>query len=332
MSTRIAINGFGRVGRAFVRAARQSELDVVAINDVADAHTLAHLLARDSTYGRYPEDVTVNGDSLIVGDAKIAVLGEPDPGRIDWKALGVELVVESTGRLRTRDAAGVHLAQGARKVLMSAPGKGVDFTVVYGVNHTEYRPDRHDVVSAASCTTNCVVPMATVLHRAFGIESGLMTTVHAYTGDQALVDGPHRDPRRARAAAVNIIPTTTGAARTTGVVVPELDGRLDGVAVRVPVEDGSLTDLTLLLSSAVNADAVNDELRSAAEGPLAGVLRYSTEPLVSRDIIGDPASCVIDASLTQTNGRLVKVFGWYDNEFGYASRLVDVATYMARRL
>lgn len=330
--TRVAVNGFGRIGRTFIRAARTSDLEVVAVNDVVDTRTLAHLLAHDSTLGPYPELVVADGDTIQVGDTKIQTFCEPDPGRLDWEALGIDVVVEATGRMRTKDAAGVHLGRGARKVLVSAPVKSVDFTAVYGINHGEYDPTTHHVVCAASCTTNCVVPMATVLHRAFGLESALMTTIHAYTGDQSLVDGPHNDPRRARAAAVNIIPTSTGAARTTGVVLPELDGRLDGVAIRVPVEDGSLTDLTVLLDSSTDAAAVNDEFRNAAEGPLRHVLRYSEEPMVSRDIVGDPASCILDASLTRANGRLVKVFGWYDNEYGYASRLVDMASYMGERL
>ncbi|MQA79665.1 MAG: type I glyceraldehyde-3-phosphate dehydrogenase [Streptosporangiales bacterium] len=332
MTTRVAVNGFGRVGRSFLRAARGRGLEVVAVNDITDGATLAHLLASDSTLGAYPDRVVADEGALLVGDAKITLLNESDPNLLDWESLGVDIVIEATGRMRTADTASTHIARGARKVLVSAPGKNLDFTAVYGINHTEYDPERHHLVSAASCTTNCVVPMVTVLHRAYGLEAGLMTTVHAYTSDQSLLDGPHKDPRRARAAAVNIIPTSTGAARTAGVVLPELAGRLDGVAVRVPVEDGSLTDLTLMLDSSTDADAVNAEFQHAADDGLAGILRYSEAPLVSRDIIGDPASCVFDASLTQAMGRLVKVFGWYDNEYGYSSRLVDMATYMGRFL
>jgi glyceraldehyde 3-phosphate dehydrogenase len=269
--------------------------------------------------------VTYGDGALLAGDTPIAVLSERDPARIDWAALGADIVIESTGKFRTRETAGAHLKGGARKVLISAPGKDVDLTVVLGVNTADYDPDRHDVISNASCTTNCVAPMVKVLHDAFGVEHGFMTTVHAYTGDQMLLDGPHKDLRRARTAAVNIVPTTTGAARATGEVIPALAGKLDGVALRVPVEDGSLTDLAVVLRRAVTAEAVNDAFSEAAHGPLAGILRYSTDPIVSRDIIGDPASCVFDAPLTQAAGTLVKIFGWYDNEWGYTSRLADLA-------
>jgi glyceraldehyde 3-phosphate dehydrogenase len=322
----VGINGFGRIGRAFTRLALdRADLEVVAVNDVTDAGTLAHLLAYDSTYGRLSRPVTYGDGALLAGDTPIAVLSERDPARIDWAALGADIVIESTGKFRTREAAAAHLKGGARKVLISAPGKDVDLTVVLGVNTADYDPDRHDVISNASCTTNCVAPMVKVLHDAFGVEHGFMTTVHAYTGDQMLLDGPHKDLRRARTAAVNIVPTTTGAARATGEVIPALAGKLDGVALRVPVEDGSLTDLAVVLRRAVTAEAVNDAFSQAAHGPLAGILRYSTDPIVSRDIIGDPASCVFDAPLTQAAGTLVKIFGWYDNEWGYTSRLADLA-------
>jgi glyceraldehyde 3-phosphate dehydrogenase len=322
----VGINGFGRIGRAFTRLALdRADLEVVAVNDVTDAGTLAHLLAYDSTYGRLSRPVTYGDGALLAGDTPIAVLSERDPARIDWAALGADIVIESTGKFRTRETAGAHLKGGARKVLISAPGKDVDLTVVLGVNTADYDPDRHDVISNASCTTNCVAPMVKVLHDAFGVEHGFMTTVHAYTGDQMLLDGPHKDLRRARTAAVNIVPTTTGAARATGEVIPALAGKLDGVALRVPVEDGSLTDLAVVLRRAVTAEAVNDAFSEAAHGPLAGILRYSTDPIVSRDIIGDPASCVFDAPLTQAAGTLVKIFGWYDNEWGYTSRLADLA-------
>ena len=271
--------------------------------------------------------------ALIVGGRRIAVRSERDPAAIDWGALGADIVVESTGKFRTREAAAAHLKGGARKVLISAPGKGVDLTVVLGVNSDAYDPLRHDVISNASCTTNCVAPMAKVLHDAFGVERGFMTTIHAYTGDQMLIDGPHKDLRRARSAAVNIVPTTTGAARATGEVIPALAGKLDGVAVRVPVPDGSLTDLAVVVGTQVTAQVVNEAFAAAAaEVPLAGLLRYSTDPIVSRDIVGDPASCVFDAPLTQAAGTLVKVFGWYDNEWGYTARLVDLAVLVGSQL
>jgi len=333
MTARIGINGFGRIGRAFTRLALdRADLEVVAINDIIDARTLAHLLEFDSTYGRLGGSVEYAEHELTVGDRKIAVLSERDPAVIDWAALGADIVVEATGKFRSRDAAAVHLKGGARKVLISAPGKGVDLTVVLGVNEHEYDPRLHDVISNASCTTNCVAPMVKVLHDAFGVERGFMTTVHAYTGDQLLLDGPHKDLRRARSAAANIVPTTTGAARATGEVIPALAGKLDGVAVRVPVEDGSLTDLAVIVGKKVTAQTVNEAFAAAAAGPLAGILRYSTAPIVSRDIIGDPASCVFDSPLTQASGPLVKVFGWYDNEWGYTSRLADLAVLAGRQL
>jgi glyceraldehyde 3-phosphate dehydrogenase len=333
MATRVGINGFGRIGRAFTRLAlERGDLKVVAVNDVADARTLAHLLEFDSTYGRLARPVEHRPGTIIVGNIPIAVLAERDPAAIDWASLGADVVVESTGRFRAREAAAVHLKGGARKVLISAPGKGADLTVVLGVNDGAYDPLAHDVISNASCTTNCVAPMVKVLHDAFGVERGLMTTVHAYTGDQMLLDGPHTDLRRARSAAASIVPTTTGAARATGEVIPALAGKLDGVAVRVPVEDGSLTDLTVVLSREVSAAAVNEAFAAAAAGPMAGIVRYSTDPIVSRDIIGDPASCVFDSPLTQAAGTLVKVFGWYDNEWGYACRLADLAALVGGRL
>jgi glyceraldehyde 3-phosphate dehydrogenase len=333
MTTRVGINGFGRVGRAFARLALdRDDLEIAAINDVTDARTLAHLLEFDSTYGRLGEPVAHGPGSLTVAGRQVPVLSERDPAAIDWAGLGVSLVIESTGKFRARDDAARHLKAGARKVLISAPGKNADLTVVVGVNDTAYDPQRHDIVSAASCTTNCVVPMAKVLDDSFGLVRGFMTTIHAYTGDQMLLDGPHKDLRRARSAAISIVPTSTGAARTAGTVLPELAGKLDGVAVRVPVEDGSLTDLAAVVNREVTADEVNAAFAVAAAGELAGVLRYSTDPLVSRDIIGDPASCVFDSPLTQASGDLVKVFGWYDNELGYTSRLIDLAAIIAARL
>jgi glyceraldehyde 3-phosphate dehydrogenase (phosphorylating) len=333
MTIKVGINGFGRIGRAFVRGALERDgLEVVAINDITNAATLAHLLAFDSTYGRLTTPVSHDADSITVGGHRIAVTAHRDPGAIDWAGAGADLVIESTGKFRTRDDAGLHLKGGARKVLLSVPGKGVDLTVVLGINGGDYDPRRHDIISNASCTTNCVAPMAKVLHESFGLVRGFMTTVHAYTGDQMLLDGPHKDLRRARSAAVSIVPTTTGAARTTGAVIPELAGRLDGVAVRVPVEDGSLTDLAVVLEREASVDEINEAFRAAAEGPLRGIIRYSTDPLVSRDIIGDTASCVFDSGLTQASGTLAKVFGWYDNEWGYTCRLLDLAVLVGTQL
>jgi glyceraldehyde 3-phosphate dehydrogenase len=333
MTIRVGINGFGRVGRAFVRRCLvRSDLEVVVINDITDARTLAHLLEFDSTYGRLAAKVEHTDDAIVVNGTAIPVRSDRDPATIDWGGFGADIVVESTGKFRARDDAALHLKGGARKVLISAPGKNADATIVIGVNDAYYDPRQHDVISCASCTTNCVAPMAKVLDDAFGLEQGLMTTVHAYTGDQMLLDGPHKDLRRARSAAISIVPTSTGAARTTGVVIPKLAGRLDGVAVRVPVEDGSLTDLTAIVARDVTADQVNDAFRRAADSGLAGILSYSTDPLVSRDIVGDPASCVFDSGLTQAAGRLVKVFGWYDNEWGYTCRLVDLAALVGANL
>ncbi len=334
MTTRIGINGFGRIGRSFLRvSAERPDLEVVAINDIMDTRTLAHLLEFDSTYGRFGHEVGYSGDTITVDGRPIAVLSQRDPADIDWAGLGVEVVIEASGLFLARDKAALHLKGGARKVLLSAPGKNADLTVVLGVNEGAYDPQRHDVISNASCTTNCVAPMAKVLHDAFGLTQGFMTTIHAYTGDQMLLDGPHKDLRRARTAAVNIVPTTTGAARATGEVIPALAGRLDGVAVRVPVEDGSLTDLAAVLATEVTKEAVNQAFQdAAATGPLAGRLRYSTDALVSRDIIGDPSSCVFDSGLTQAAGTLVKIFGWYDNEWGYTSRLVDLAALVGGKL
>jgi glyceraldehyde 3-phosphate dehydrogenase len=331
--TRVGINGFGRVGRAFTRYALQrTDLDVVAINDITDAHTLAHLLQCDSTYGRLRRLVGYTAGAISIDGRDIPVLASRDPAEIDWGKFGADVVIESTGKFRARDDAALHLKGGAKKVIISAPGKGADATIVMGVNDDTYDPLHHEVISNASCTTNCVAPMAKVLHDAFGIERGFMTTVHAYTGDQMLLDGPHKDLRRARSAAANIVPTTTGAARATGEVIPALKGLLDGVAVRVPVEDGSLTDLAVVLAVPVTADKVNEAFRQAAFGRLAHVLRYSSSPLVSRDVIGETASCVFDSELTWAAGKLVKVFGWYDNEWGYSCRLADLAALVGSRL
>jgi glyceraldehyde 3-phosphate dehydrogenase len=331
MTTRIGINGFGRIGRDYLRFVLDSDdLDVVAINDVTDSATLARLLRYDTTFGPLKREVADLGDAIAIDGHKITVSAVRDPAELPWRAHDVEVVIESTGKFRTREAAGAHLTAGARKVLISAPGKNVDATIVLGVNEQTYDPDKHHVISNASCTTNCVGPMVKVLNDAFGIQQGYMTTVHAYTNDQNVLDGPHKDPRRARAAAVNIIPTTTGAARAVAEVIPAMAGRLDGVALRVPVVDGSLVDLAVLLDREVTVDEVNAAFEAAAAtGPLAGRLVYTTEPIVSSDVIGDPSSCLFDSSLTQASGRMVKVFGWYDNEWGYTARLVDLTRLVA---
>ena len=335
MAVRVGINGFGRIGRDILRSAverHDTAFEVVAVNDLTTPDTLGHLLEFDSTYGPWSHDVAVEDDSLVVDQRRIAVTAQADPSELDWGAHGVDVVIEATGRFRTREAAAVHLAGGARKVLITAPGKGVDATIVMGVNDDDYVPELHHVLSNASCTTNCVAPMAWVLNECFGIQAGIMTTIHSYTNDQSLLDGPHKDLRRARSAAVNMIPTSTGAARAVGQVIPALNGKLDGLAVRVPVEDGSLTDLTVLLDSPATTAQVNRAFQDAADGRLKGYLRYTTDPIVSRDIIGDPSSCVFDSSLTKANGRLVKVFGWYDNEWGYANRTIDLTDLVARTL
>ncbi|MDY7090847.1 MAG: type I glyceraldehyde-3-phosphate dehydrogenase [Actinomycetota bacterium] len=338
MTYRIAINGFGRIGRNYLRLLAgkgplAAELEVVAVNDLYDTAMLAHLLEYDSTFGRIGAEVGYTGDHLVVGGRRIPAFAERSPEGLPWGELGVDLVIESTGKLRTRDDAALHLKAGAGRVLISAPGKGgVDATLVPGVNADTYDPVKHQVVSAASCTTNCVAPLVKVLHEAFGIERGYLTTVHAYTNDQNVLDAPHKDPRRARAAGVNIIPTSTGAAKAVGLVLPELAGRLDGVALRVPVVDGSVSDLTLELGAEVTAERINEVVASAAAGPgLNGIIRYTEAPLVSSDIVGDAASCVFDARLTQAQGRLAKVFGWYDNEWGYTNRLLDLTVLMAGR-
>ena len=338
MSYRIAINGFGRIGRNYLRRLVDKDmsnagLQVVAINDLYDAPALAHLLEYDSTFGRLGAEVSYTDDTLNVGWHTIPVFSQRSPEALPWGDLGVDLVIESTGKLRTRDDAALHLKAGAGRVLISSPGKGVDATLVPGVNADSYDPIRHQIVSAASCTTNCVAPLVKVLHEAFGLERGYLTTVHAYTNDQNVLDAPHKDPRRARAAGVNIIPTSTGAAKAVGLVLPELAGRLDGVALRVPVVDGSISDLTLQLGTEVTVAQVNEAVAAAAAvgGPMHGIIRYTQAPIVSTDIVGDPASCVFDALLTQASGRLAKVFGWYDNEWGYTNRLVDLTKLMAER-
>ena len=334
MSVRVAINGFGRVGRCAFRSAfeQNSGLEFVAINDLADAGTLAHLLRHDSVYGPFPGRIDVEGSTLIVSGTVIPVFSEADPANLPWHALDVDVVLECTGRFRTRDDAAKHLDAGARKVIVSAPGKGVDATIVLGVNDGTYDADLHDVVSNASCTTNCLAPVAKVLHEAFGIKHGTMTTIHAYTGDQQLVDLPHKDLRRARAAAANIVPTSTGAAKAIGLVIPELAGRLHGLAARVPVLTGSLVDLTVEVerpTTVAEVNAVFEERADSAE--LAGILHYSDEPLVSSDVIKSRYSSVFDSGLTAvTGGTQVKVVAWYDNEWSYSTRLVELAGRMTR--
>jgi glyceraldehyde 3-phosphate dehydrogenase len=326
MTIRVGINGFGRIGRAYLRSVlSDDDVEVVAVNDLVDAATMSRLLRFDSTFGPLRAPVEAAKDVLVAGDTKMAVYGERDPSIVPWGELGVDVVIESTGRFRTRDAAAAHLHAGAKRVVISAPAKDVDVTIVMGVNDADFDPGSHFVISNASCTTNCVAPMVKVLDDAFGFDHGYMTTVHAYTNDQNILDGPHKDPRRARSAAVNIIPTTTGAARAVGEVIPSVRGRLDGVALRVPVVDGSLVDLAAIVEWDATVSKVNEAFAdAAASGPLAGRLRYCTDPIVSTDVVGDPASCVFDSALTQVSGPLIKVFGWYDNEWGYTARLVDL--------
>ena len=332
MTVRVGINGFGRIGRNYFRAAKGTDVDVVAVNDLTDNKTLAHLLKYDSTFGRLGEEVSFDDESITVAGERVLASAQRDPSQLPWGDLGVDVVIESTGIFTKRDDAAQHLKSGARKVIISAPAKDEDITIVMGVNQDKYDPASHDIISNASCTTNSVVPLAKVLLDNFGIEKGFMTTIHAYTNDQVILDFPHKDLRRARSAAVNTIPTSTGAAKAASLVIPELKGKLDGIALRVPVEDGSLTDLAVVLSRDTTAEEINDAYKQAAEGPLAGIIRYSTDPIVSRDIVGDDASCIFDSPLTQANGNLAKVFGWYDNEWGYSKRLVDLTVLVGQQL
>jgi len=335
MTVKIGVNGFGRIGRNFFRAARQRgvDLDFVAVNDITDAATLAHLLKYDSVLGTYPGDVVVSGNGITVDGDELRVLAERDPANLPWKDLGAEIVIESTGLFTSREKAALHLEAGAQKVVISAPAKGEDLTVVLGVNDDMYDPATHHVISNASCTTNCVAPMAKVLDDAFGLEQGFMTTIHAYTNDQQILDLPHKDLRRARAAAVNIIPTSTGAAKATGLVLPHLKGKLDGMSMRVPVPDGSVTDLVATLGREVSIEEINAAFRAASEsGSLAGMLVYTEDPIVSSDIVGSPASCTFDALSTMAMGRAAKIVGWYDNEWGFSNRLVDLVELVARSL
>ena len=335
MTTRVGINGFGRIGRNFFRAvlAGDADIEIVGINDLTDNKTLSTLLKYDSVVGRLDADVTYDDESITVGGKRITVTAEKEPKNLKWDELGADIVIESTGFFTDANAARAHIDAGAKKVIISAPGDNEDATFVMGVNHEDYDPENHNIISNASCTTNCLAPMAKVLDDEFGIERGLMTTIHAYTGDQRLHDAPHKDLRRARAAAVNLVPTSTGAAKAVSLVLPQLKGKLDGYAVRVPIITGSLTDLTFETKTPVTIDQVNEAMQKAAEGPLKGILSYSNgDPLVSTDIVTDPHSCIFDSGLTKINGNQVKVIGWYDNEWGYSSRLVDLTTYVGERL
>ncbi|MDT5025634.1 MAG: hypothetical protein QOE61_2060 [Micromonosporaceae bacterium] len=326
MTVRVGINGFGRIGRNFFRAALASGADVelVGVNDLTDNATLAHLLKYDSILGRLPYEVKSTTDEITVAGKTFKAFAERDPGKLPWADLGADVVIESTGFFTDADKARAHITGGAKKVIISAPAKGEDVTVVMGVNHDKYDPANHSIISNASCTTNCLAPLAKVLNDTFGIERGLMTTIHAYTQDQNLQDGPHKDLRRARAAALNIVPTSTGAAKAIGLVLPELKGKLDGFALRVPIPTGSATDLTATLSRDVTVDEVNAAFKAAADGPLKGFLVYTEDEIVSTDIVTDPASCIFDSGLTKVIGNQVKVVGWYDNEWGYSNRLVDL--------
>ena len=328
MSVRVGINGFGRIGRNVFRAAAlgETDIEIVAVNDITDTRTLAHLLEYDSTFGRYPGHVHAHDDHIHVDDGEVRVFAERDPAKIPWGDVGVDVVIESTGFFTARDKAAAHLRDGVRKVIISAPAKGPDATIVIGVNDDVYDPENHHVVSNASCTTNCLAPVVKVLMDQFGVERGVMTTCHSYTGDQRLLDAPHSDLRRARSAALSIIPTSTGAARAIGEVIPEMKGKLDGIAFRVPTPDGSIVDLVAEVSRPTTKEEVNEAFRAAAEeGPLVDILGYTEDPIVSRDVVGDPRSSLFDAPLTMVNGTTVKVISWYDNEWGYSCRVVDLA-------
>jgi glyceraldehyde 3-phosphate dehydrogenase len=334
LTVRVGINGFGRIGRNFFRAVQASgaDIEVVAANDLGDLKTMAHLLKYDSILGRFPEEVSVTDEGIKVGDRTLRILAEKDPADLPWKDLGVDVVVESTGFFTDAEKAKAHVDGGAKKVIISAPAKNEDITIVMGVNHDAYDPEAHTIISNASCTTNCLGPMAKALNDEFGIVKGLMTTIHAYTQDQNLQDAPHKDLRRARAAALSIVPTSTGAAKAIGLVLPELKGKLDGYALRVPVPTGSATDLSFEAGRETSVEEVNAAMKAAAEGPLKGFLRYTEDPIVSADIVTDPASCIFDSGLTKVIGNQVKVVGWYDNEWGYSNRLADLVTYVGDKL
>ncbi len=340
MTTRLAINGFGRIGRNVVRALLERQalnngtdaaIEVVAVNDLGDPEMLAHLLRFDTVHGALQQNVELADGALVLGNQRIAMLNEREPGALPWSDLGVDVVIESTGRFTSRADAGAHIEAGAKRVAISAPSGDSDATFVIGVNDHLFDPAEHTIVSNASCTTNCLAPMVKVLDDSFGVESAMMTTVHAYTGDQSIVDGPHKDFRRARSAAANVIPTSTGAAKAIGLVLPHLAGKLDGMAMRVPIPNGSITDLVATLRTETTAQQINDAFAAAAEsGPLSKVLSYSDAPLVSSDIVGSPASCTFDAGLTMTMGASAKIAGWYDNEWGYSSRLIDLVALMSQ--
>jgi glyceraldehyde 3-phosphate dehydrogenase len=333
MAVRVGINGFGRIGMLVAKAAMQrGDVEIVAANDLAPMDALALLFKRDSVHGIWPEDVSLDGNILHIGDREVKTFSERDPRNIPWGEVGADIVVESTGVFTSREGAAGHLEGGAKKVVVSAPAKGVDATFVYKVNHESYDPENHDVVSNSSCTTNCVVPMAKVLIDSFGMESAYMTTCHAYTNDQSLLDAAHKDPRRARSAPVNIVPTSTGAARTIGVIFPELQGKVDGMALRVPIPDGSITDFVANLPREVSVEEVNAAFKEAAEGELKDVLEYSEAPIVSSDIVGNPASCIFDSVLTMSSGKSVKILGWYDNEWGYSNRTIDLVRFIGESL
>ncbi|MDQ6935702.1 MAG: type I glyceraldehyde-3-phosphate dehydrogenase [Actinomycetota bacterium] len=340
MTVRVGINGFGRIGRNLFRTVEarnpqtngEPDLEIVAANDLGDLDTMTHLLKYDSVLGRFPDDVAVTEGGIKVGDKTLQILAERDPAALPWKDLGVDVVVESTGFFTDGNKARAHVEAGAKKVVISAPASNEDVTIVMGVNHTAYEPEQHTIISNASCTTNCLAPMAKALNDALGITHGLMTTIHAYTQDQNLQDAPHKDLRRARAAALNIVPTSTGAAKAIGLVLPELKGKLDGFALRVPVPTGSATDLTFVAGKETSVDEVNAVMKAAADGELKGILKYTEDPIVSTDIVTDPHSCIFDAGLTKVIGDQVKVVGWYDNEWGYSNRLADLVTYIGTTL
>ena len=334
MTIRVGINGFGRIGRNFYRAVQSSgaDIEIVAVNDLGSLKTMAHLLKYDSVLGVLPNDISATDDGIKIDGKILKVLQVRDPKELPWKALGVDLVIESTGIFTDRDKAAMHLDAGAPLVIVSAPSNGADATFVYGVNHNEFDAAKHKVISNASCTTNCFVPLVKVLDDAFGVENGLMTTVHAYTGDQQLVDGPHSDLRRARGAAINITPTSTGAARATSLVMAAMKGKLDGTALRVPVPTGSITDFVANLKKPATVDEINAAFKAAANGPLKGVLEYTDAPIVSSDIVTNPHSCIFDSDLTMSMGTMVKVLGWYDNEWGYSNRLVDLTKHVGAKI
>jgi glyceraldehyde 3-phosphate dehydrogenase len=335
VTVRVGINGFGRIGRNFYRAVQAcgADIEIVAVNDLTDTKTLAHLLKYDSILGRLGKDVVAGDNEITVaGSGSFPVFAERDPANLPWAKVGADVVIESTGFFKDAQSCGKHLAAGAKKVIISAPAKGEDITIVMGVNHQDYDPGKHHIISNASCTTNCLAPMAKVIDDAFGIERGLMTTIHAYTNDQNVLDYPHSDLRRARAAAINMIPTTTGAAKAIALVMPQLKGKLDGYAMRVPLPTGSATDLTVQLKTAATKEEINAVIKAAAAGPLKGILSYTEDPIVSSDIVTDPSSCIFDSGLTYVNGNMAKVVGWYDNEWGYSCRLVDLSVLVGTSL